>query len=322
MYNDFREYSAAFHAKQSDILHFGIKGMKWGVIRWKDKFTNMFQRFKRENAFGDKRDSSKDKVVDSLSVQSINNRSIARGSEQKASRLNWKASYLEREAKKAQNLNKNDEASKIFSESKNYKEKSEYLKKMSELYMHNCPKTTLALELKKRGINVQPKAKTHGIGMDKIREIYVNETTTKCNANKDFFNSKNYGKPGDHGAIYGVRNNGAHIFNYTVLKDGTVQLEDAQSGTVMSLKEAQESGKVLSNYIRGEIINLTKAEIDMDEVRKHDMFSINQQDGSAMKLAQYERDVKKYIKNKKRAEKWMRNLAKSLDKIKGLFKRR
>lgn len=27
--NDFREYSAAFHAQNDDVMHYGVKGMKW-----------------------------------------------------------------------------------------------------------------------------------------------------------------------------------------------------------------------------------------------------------------------------------------------------
>ena len=321
--NDFKEYSSSFY-DQNDLYHFGVKGMKWGVIRWKDKFNSMFERFKRTNSFGDDRDVSKDKVMNERSVYNVGNKSIINATRKKSNEFRDTSQLLKAKSQLLESSGNGKEANKIFSDSKNYIEKSNKLKEMKELYGRNCPKTTLALELKKRGIEVNAKAKTQSIPDDAIANIYVNEKKVDCKSRDDFYNPKNYGKPGDHGAIRGARREGAgHIFNYTVLKDGTVQLEDAQSGKVMSLEEAKKQKAMnIDGFVSGYILNLTNAEIDMDEARKYDMFTVNMNNGNDMKLAQYERNVKKYIQNKKRAERWMVSITKRLNKFKNLFKKR
>ena len=45
--NDFREYSAAFHAQNDDILHFGTKGMKWGIRRYQNPDGSLTPEGKR-----------------------------------------------------------------------------------------------------------------------------------------------------------------------------------------------------------------------------------------------------------------------------------
>lgn len=55
---DFREYSAAFHAKNDDVLHFGILGMKWGIRRYQNKDGSLTEAGKKR--YGQRLDSLSD----------------------------------------------------------------------------------------------------------------------------------------------------------------------------------------------------------------------------------------------------------------------
>ena len=70
MNNDFREYSAAFYS-QSDIYHYGVKGMKWGVIRWKDKINGILKKYTQ--GVGNKRDPRKDNVLNLRNIINVGN---------------------------------------------------------------------------------------------------------------------------------------------------------------------------------------------------------------------------------------------------------
>lgn len=318
MYNDFREYSAAFYDKQSDIYHHGVKGMRWGVITWMDKLKQRLGL-----GVGNKRDPLKDRVIENAQEVAnvgnsiIRNRSLTNSQQlitdsKEYSNKWWELSRKNPDSSAAKRyLDKYNEAvNKAVNEWSTF-----------EKYNTNCPNCTLALELKKRGMEVKPKV-TGGRSMEDIHEIYVNEKSKECKTNKDFWNAANYGKPGDHGAIAGYYNNYmGHIFNYTVLPGGKVQLEDAQSGRIITMDEARKSGDMpLSLFQSGEIINLTKAEVDMDTVRKFNMVDMsNYRNGNDMKLRQYEAKVKKFVANRKKAEKFLLGIINRLSKKKRAY---
>lgn len=279
-YTDFRSYS--------ELYHHGILGMHWGIRRFQNEDGSLTGAGKKRYDVGSKRDSSHDKVLNEQDIINVGNSAI----------YDYGYSgYVDVVL---------DTYAKTGDESLSYKkgEASEYYKVLDK-YGNNCPNCALAVELKKRGINVKPKA-TGGMSSSQIHEVYVGEKTTRCRTTQDFYKAKNYGPPGSHGQFFGYyESGGGHTYNYTVLKDGSIQFEDAQNGKVWhSLSEMRLDPEASANYFyAGEILNLTNAEIDVEYMRQMDMVDeSNYQNNMQMRINQYKKKVEKYVKGIKTLE--------------------
>lgn len=307
MYTDFKEYS--------ELYHYGILGMKWGVRRFQNKDGTLTGAGKERYDVGDKRDTSKDKILDSNDIWDVGNAASI-------NRVIDRYDY---------NVNKYDEYTNNITNSQSYSDALDFMHKSErsldramddyiayDKYTTNCPNCALAVELKKRGVDVRAVPNSGGQTIQEIHDIYVGEKTTTCYRNRDFFNPKSYGKPGDHGTLLGYYPNGmgGHICNYTVLPNGRVQIEDAQVGICCYLEDYQKlyPGMGVNEFVQGEIVNLTKAEIDMELAKQKNMVEktgkgdSNQQKRAEVASDRYEKKVQEYVKKKKKAEKWLKKI--------------
>ena len=56
--NDFKEYSAAFHDRQNELMHYGVPGMKWDPSKRKKNGQKTEEQKKREDRLAKERKAS------------------------------------------------------------------------------------------------------------------------------------------------------------------------------------------------------------------------------------------------------------------------
>lgn len=155
---------------------------------------------------------------------------------------------------------------------------------------NNCPNCSLAVELNKRGYSNFSANPNGPLTKDEIEKLYPGIQTHSflSNAYKtngtDWCNDvkKYVGPPGSHGFISGnYKPNGyagGHIFNYTVLEDGTVQVEDGQCGLIMTLEAAAEIYDFAQTYV----MDATNANINLNRITDYGAINESDQDFSSM----------------------------------------
>lgn len=172
---------------------------------------------------------------------------------------------------------------------------------------NNCPNCTLAVEMRKRGYtNFQANA-NYGLTYEEILDLYKGEKsytfspglhlTAKGSQQAWMENVTKYaGAPGSHGFISGWYKPtgfaGGHILNYTVLKDGTIQIEDGQSGMIMTLEAAAK----VYNFGKSNVTDMTNAKMDYEKLDAYNTY--NKSDESYVKMREARQNFGKELVNK------------------------
>lgn len=161
---------------------------------------------------------------------------------------------------------------------------------------NNCPNCTFAVEMNKRGYTNFRANANHGLKYEEILDMYKGEKsytfgsglhlTAKGSQQAWMENVTKYaGPPGSHGFISGWYKPagfaGGHILNYTVLKDGTIQVEDGQAGMIMTLEAAAK----LYNFGRSNVTDMTNAKMDYEKLDVYNTYNESDKDYTRMREA-------------------------------------
>lgn len=217
---------------EAKLEHYGVKGMKWGVRKTPEQLRD-----------GRKTNMSK-KTMDGIDPVSLAMSLGLIGVSIIASNVGNKKITMQAEEPELQ-LKKLKEAKKIkppepYSVSiKN----TNNTRSLNKNFKNNCPNTTLAYELRRRGYDVKAKPAPSGMTMSSIRDLYnikesdinitnmTNPFKTKENNRKlnSYFDSMPDGYRGAIGVMWDGIASGGHIFNVERV-DGKTMFIDSQTG--------------------------------------------------------------------------------------------
>lgn len=281
--NDFRAYS-------DYLMHYGVKGMKWGVRRYQDKNGRLTAEGKEH--YGKSESGKKtrsEEEVGSLLATYATALGVAAAIDIVATGVAYGITTVADKvySKRAESLyegNKKDIS----------KDTVKTINKGFPLPGHtqNCPNCALALELNKRGEKyVANKGK--GLLPEEIMTTFKDsknyaftspqwaEKSKLLNKKGDkisfetTFNQAKF-KPGSHGYIMGYyEGGGGHILNWTVTKNGEVRFEDGQCGSSFTMKDFPKA----YHFNKGTIMDLTKATPDWDVINKYNKGMVTKVEG-------------------------------------------
>ena len=257
--NDFRAYS-------DYLMHYGVKGMKWGVRRYQDKNGRLTAEGKEHYGTG-KSAANQEKGMSVLAAMAAYY-GVVFG----ATALMYAgAAAAEAAESHARNkrLYKDDNPNKITPES---------LKKVNPKYGNpeyskNCTKCAVTTELVSRGITDYQAGKSNGGYTCKdqakwFKGAKIKEVTTSETAYNDYFDKLKTGSSGVMGFTY-EGGMGGHSIHWTKLEND-VRFEDGQDGRSYSLKEFMKTYKPASGY-KTEITRLDNCEPDYKKMREYEV---------------------------------------------------
>ena len=257
--NDFRAYS-------DYLMHYGVKGMKWGVRRYQDKNGRLTAEGKEHYGKGSSASDTKEGIIIPVGLMVYAGMAVIGGA---AVAID---SAVEAGKAKARNkrLYKDDNPNKITPEN---------LKKVNpkwgdSQYSNNCTKCAATTELVARGISDYQAGKSNGGYNSKqyvkwFKGAKIKEVTSTETALRDHFDKLKSGNSGVLGLTYEGGFSG-HAIHWTKLPNGDVRFEDGQIGKSYNLKEFMDTYKPASS-IPCRVIRLDNCEPDYKKMREDEV---------------------------------------------------